>query len=69
MATIWERAVHSVNHMFSLLCQFVILVASHLGLEAANLVLIAPVPGHCLPFTFEVGITYFELRTSCFYHI
>ena len=43
---------HSVNRMFSLLCLFVALVVSHLGFGDRTLVLIASVPGHCLPFTF-----------------
>ena len=51
MATCWERAAHSVNHMFSLLCQFVGLVVSHLYFKGGNLILIGPVPGHCFPFT------------------
>ena len=52
MATLWERAAHSVNRVFSLLCLFVALVVSHFGFEGSTLVLIASVPGHCLPFTF-----------------
>ena len=54
MATFWERAAHSVNHMFSLLCLFVALVVSHFGFEGRNLVLIASVPGHCLTFTYHI---------------
>ena len=50
MAT-WERAAHSVNHMFSLLCLFVALVVSHFGFEGRTLVLIMSVHGHFLPFT------------------
>ena len=38
--------------MFSLLCLFVALVVSNFCFEARTLVLIATVPGHCLPFTF-----------------
>ena len=53
MVTIWERAPHSVNHVFSLCCLFVVLVVSHFSFEGRTLVLIASVPGHCLPFTFE----------------
>ena len=37
-----------------LLCRFVILVVSHFGFEGRTLVLITPVPGHCLPFTFDI---------------
>ena len=54
MATFWERAVHSVNHLFSLISLFVALVASHVGFDGRTLVLIASVPGHCLPFTFNL---------------
>ena len=49
MATFSEKAVHLVNHMFPLLCLFVVLVVSHLGFEDENLVLIARVPVHCRP--------------------
>ena len=52
MATFWERAAHSVNHMLSLLFQIVALNVSHLGFPGGILALIAPVPGHCFPFTF-----------------
>ena len=51
MATFWERAAHSVNRMFSLLCLFVALVVSLFGFKGRTLVLIASVPGHFLPFT------------------
>ena len=51
MATFLERAAHSVNRMFSLLC-LVALVVSYFGFEGRTLVLIASVPGHCLHFTF-----------------
>ena len=46
LASFWERAANSVNHMFSLLCPFVVLDVPHLGFEGGNLVLITPVPGH-----------------------
>ena len=47
MANFWERAAHLVNRMFSLyhVC------FSHFGFEGGTVVLIAPVPGHCLPIT------------------
>ena len=51
MATVLERAAHSDNRMFSLLCLFVALVVVHFGVEGRTLVLIVSVPGHCLPFT------------------
>ena len=52
MAIFWERAAHSFNHMFSLLCLFVALVVSYFVFDGEPLVLIASVSGHCLPFTF-----------------
>ena len=51
MITFWERSAHSVNRMFSLLCLFVSLAVSYFGFEDRTLVLIASVPGICLPFT------------------
>ena len=51
MATFGERAAHSVNSMFSLLCPFVASVVSHFGFECGILVLIVSVPGHCWPCT------------------
>ena len=38
--------------MYSLCYVFVALVVSHFGYKGRTLVLIASVPGHCLPFTF-----------------
>ena len=32
---------------------FVILVVSHFDFEGGTVVLIAPIPGHCLPFIFH----------------
>ena len=55
MATFWERADHSVNRMFSLLCLFVALVVSQFGFEDRTLVLIVSVHGHCLLFTLGRG--------------
>ena len=51
MIIFWERAAHSVNRMFSLLCLFVAFVVSHFGFKGKTLVLFVSVPGHCLPFT------------------
>ena len=51
MAIIWERAAHSVDHMFSLYFDFVILVISSFGFKGGIWVLIAPVPGHCILVT------------------
>ena len=58
MATVWERAAHSVYRMFSLYLDFivfvfVILVVSHFGFEGRTLVPFASVSGHCLSFTFS----------------
>ena len=61
MATCWDRAAHSVNRMFSLLCLFVALVVSHFDFEGRTLVLIASVPDHRLPFTFSE----YSLATDC----
>ena len=41
MATVWERAAHSVYRMFSVYFDIVILVISHFGFEGVNLDLIA----------------------------
>ena len=49
-----ERVAHSFDHMFFLLCPFLVLVVS--DFESRNLVLIAPVHSHCLPFTFYESI-------------
>ena len=67
MATFLETAAHSVNHMFSLLCPFVVLVVSCLGFQSRNLGLIAPVPGHCFPFTSlrKTCISLLTVRTVC----
>ena len=51
MATFWERAAHSVYHLFSLY----FIVISHFGFEGRTLVLIASVPGLCLSFTFDIA--------------
>ena len=44
MATFEERAAHSVNRVFSLLCLFVALIVSHFGSVGRPLVLIASIP-------------------------
>ena len=53
MATFWERAAHSIYHMYVLFVfrLIVILVISNFGFEGGTLVLITSVPGHCLSFT------------------
>ena len=53
---------HNEAHMFYLyyISLFVILVVCHFGFKGGTLVLIAPVPGHFLPFTFYyVGLIYY----------
>ena len=52
MATFWERAAHSVNRVFSLLCLFKVLVVFRFGFEGRTLVLISSVPGHGFPLIF-----------------
>ena len=54
MATVWERAAHSVGHMFFFLVfkLFVILVISLFGFEDGILVPIVPVPGPCVLDTY-----------------
>ena len=45
------RAAHLVNHMFSLYFDLItVIVISNFGFKGGTLVLIAPVPGYCLPF-------------------
>ena len=64
MATFWERAAHSVDHMFSLYFDFLNFVISRLGFEGGVWVLIAPVPVHCLLFTSINGpVTFFQIRS------
>ena len=59
MATIWEIAAHSIDHMFSFVFWlFVILVISHSGFEGWIRVLIASVPDLCILFTFFQVYTY-----------
>ena len=48
-----ERAAHRVNYIFSLLCLFIVLVASYIGFLGGNLVLKAPVPGYCSTFSIK----------------
>ena len=80
MATFWKRAAHSVYNMFSLYLFFffffffffVILVTSHFCFEGGTLVLIAPVPGHCLPFTFcylTGSLLFVSVSVLCCVHI
>ena len=52
MVTFWENAAHFVYCRFSLYFDIVSLVISHLGFEGDNLILIVPVPDHCLSFIF-----------------
>ena len=57
MATFSEKAAHLVNHMFPLLCLFVVLVVYHLGFEDEHLVLIARVPSHCRQGGYHLAFT------------
>ena len=54
MANFWERAAHSVDHMFSLYFDnFLVLVLFfRFGFEGRIWVLIAPVPSRCILVTF-----------------
>ena len=61
MATFWERAAHSSNCVFSLLCLFVALVVSHFGFDGRNFVLIASVHGHCVHFTFKTSKDFLKI--------
>ena len=54
MATFWETAAHSVDHMFSLYIQYLYYQLFPLfGFEGWISVLIASVPELCMPFTFR----------------
>ena len=57
MTTVLERAAHSINCMISLFCLFVASVIFRFGFEGMTLVLIASVPGNCIPFTFNACYT------------
>ena len=57
MSTFWEKVAHSVYRMFSLYFDNVILVLFHFSFEVETLVLVASVPGHCLPFTIYFIVT------------
>ena len=54
MAILWEKAAHSVDHIFSLFLTIlrIILVISRFGFVGWIWVLIASVSGLCLVFTF-----------------
>ena len=59
MATFGKRAAHSIVFV---ICLFVILVGSHVGFEGWAVVLIAPIPGHCLPFNILLSFSDFNKR-------
>ena len=46
-----ESCSYGFSYVHFVFLLFVILVISHSGFEGGALVLIASVPGHCLPFT------------------
>ena len=52
MATFWEIAAHSFDHMFSMYFDCVILVISRFCFEGWIWVQIASVPDRCILFTF-----------------
>ena len=53
-------------NIFFILCLFVmIFVVSHFSFEGGTVVLIVPVPGHCLPLTINEK----EEETPYFYHV
>ena len=54
MATFWEIAAPSANHVLFVSCLFVVLVISNFSFENRVLVLVVPVPGHCLHFTLTI---------------
>ena len=59
MTTFWEIAAQSVNHMSHLYYVYLqFFVASDFGSEGGTLVLIVPVPGHCLPFTLDGNLLF-----------
>ena len=51
-ATVLKLALVTPITIYNSVCNlFVILVVSNFGFEVGAMVLIVPVPGHCLPFT------------------
>ena len=53
MATSWERAAYSVDHMFSLYFDYLLLeLFPVFGFEGGIWVLISPVPGHFIHVIF-----------------
>ena len=56
VATFWELAAYSVDHMVSLYFDYLILVISRFGFEGWIWVLIASVPDLCILFTFMLSL-------------
>ena len=57
MTTFWEKAAHSVDHIFSMYFEyFVILLISRFGLTS--------VPDLCIRFTFSIAKTYELISTG-----
>ena len=57
MATFWKRASYLVNpYVLFAICILFILVVSHFAFNCGSAVVIAPVPGHCLPFTLGTSL-------------
>ena len=55
MATFWEKATHSVGHVFSLYLVYLFIFLFPVLALGQGLVLIAPVPVHCIVVTFMTG--------------
>ena len=70
MATLCERAFYSDIIAICSLCvmSICILVVYHFGLEGGTLVLIPPVPGHCLPITFHRFSLTMQLKLFKLFH-
>ena len=53
LATFWETAAHLVNHFLLGIMSICNSGCFHFGIEGGTVVLIAPVPGHCLPIALQ----------------
>ena len=51
MATVWERAAHSVDRIFSLYFDYLLFYLFSVLVLGRELVLLAPVPGYCILVT------------------
>ena len=67
MVIFWESVDHFVKRMSSLYYVYLFFVFSPFGFEYETVVLITPVPGHCLAFTIlSCRESYYPLRASVF---